>query len=79
MALGKHFNCLLPRLEKYPNRMCWLHAIAIYLYGDECTITAGHIEQGNITDAHADKVVGAMQQGVTAIMTRNELPSPTGK
>ena len=79
MALGKHFNCLLPRLEKYPNRVYWLHAITVCPYGDQCTFAAGHIKKGNITDAHADKVVGAMQQGVTAIMTRDEPPSPTGK
>ena len=27
-ALGKHYNCL-PRLEKYPNGVCWLHEIAL--------------------------------------------------
>jgi hypothetical protein len=73
---GKRFDSL-PRLEAYPNGICWLHSIVSCPYGDQCSYAGGHIPKGTLTDAQADEVVGAMQAGVTAMVTRPS--SPGGK
>jgi hypothetical protein len=48
-------------------------------YGDRCTFAAGHVAKGAITDAQADKVVAALQAGVTAMVTSEGPPSLTEK
>ena len=75
---GKQFDSL-PRLEAYPNGICWLHSIAICPYGDQCSFAGGHIPKGTLTDAQADEVVAALQAGVTAMVHHARAPSPTGK
>jgi hypothetical protein len=77
-AVGKQFDCL-PKLEKYPGGVCWLSALDICPYGDQCTFAAGHVVKGNFTDAQAEVVVAALQPGVTAMETSDGPPSPTGK
>jgi hypothetical protein len=47
---GKRFDSL-PRLEAYPNGVCWLHAIATCPYGDQCSFSGGHISKGALSDA----------------------------
>jgi hypothetical protein len=69
MTGGKQFDSL-PWLDIYPNRMCWLHSIAMCPCGHRCTFAAGHVAKGAITDAHADEVVAALQAGFTARTTR---------
>ncbi len=47
-AGGKRFDSL-SRLEAYPNGVCWLHAIATCLYGDQC-LFSGLVEKvGNMS------------------------------
>ncbi len=53
----------LPWLDAYPAGVCWLNSIAICSYGSQCAFAAGHVKKGEVTDAHAIKVVGAMQEG----------------
>ena len=77
-AGGKRFDSL-PRLEAYPNGVCWLHAIATCPYGDQCSFNGGHILKGALSDAQADEAVSALQAGVSAMIARNGPPSPTGK
>ena len=73
---GKRFDSL-HRLDAYPSGICWLHSIAFCPYGDQCSYAGGHIPKGTLTDAQADEVVGAMQAGITAMVTRPS--SPGGK
>ena len=75
-AGGKQFDSL-PLLDAYPNGVCWLHSITVCPYDNQCTFAADHVAKGAITDAHADKVVAALQADVTAMMTRERPPSPT--
>ena len=75
---GKRFDSL-PRLEAYPDGVCWLHAIATCPYGDQCSFNGGHISKGAPSDAQADEAVAALQAGVSAMVARNGPPSPTGK
>jgi hypothetical protein len=77
-ASGKRFDSL-PRLEAYPNGICWLQLIAMCPYGAQCTFAAGHIPKGTLTDAQADGVVAALQASITAMVNRAGAPSPTGK
>jgi hypothetical protein len=78
-ASVKRFDSLLQQ-DAYLSGVCWLHSIAMCPYGNRCTFAAGHVAKGAITDAHADKVVAALQAGVTAMVTRREgPPSPRGK
>jgi len=71
---GKRFDSL-PRLEAYPNGVCWLHSIASCPYGAQCSYAGGHIPKGTLTDAQADEVVAALQSGVTAMVTRPSSPT----
>ena len=77
-AGGKWFDSL-PHLEAYPNGVCWLHAIAMCLYGDQCLFSGGHILKGALSDAQADEAVLALQAGVSAMIASNGPPSPMGK
>ncbi len=74
----KRFDSL-PHLEAYPNGVCWLHAIATCAYGDQCSLSGGHISKGALSDTQADKAVSALQASVSAMIARNGPPSPTGK
>jgi len=78
-ASNKWFDSL-PRLDAYPEGVCWLNSIAICPYGSQCqcAFAAGHMKKGEITEAHADGVVGAMQEGVTALVNIRPM-SPNGK
>jgi hypothetical protein len=76
-ASGKQFNSL-PRLNAYLTGICWLHAIATCPYGSQCSFVVGNVKKGNLSDAHANAVVGAMQEGVTAFVNKSGPPSPTG-
>ena len=69
----------LPWLDAYPEGICWLNSIVICPYGSQCNFTAGHVKKGEITDAHADEVVGAMQERVMALVNRHPMMSPNGK
>jgi hypothetical protein len=60
----------LPWLDAYPTGICWLHSIAICPYGSQCAFVTGHVKKGEITDAQANVAVGAMQEGVTALVNR---------
>ena len=75
---GKRFNSL-PRLEAYPDGVCWLHTIATCPYGDQCLFNGGHILKVDLLDAQANKAVLAFQASVSAMIARNRPPSPTGK
>jgi hypothetical protein len=77
MASNKWFDSL-PWLEAYPAGVCWLNSIAICPYGTQCSFAMGHVKKGKITYAHADDVVGTMQEGVTALVNRRPT-SPNGK
>jgi len=44
----------------------------------QCAFVTGHVKKGEITDAQADVAVGAMQEGVTALVNRHP-SSPIGK
>jgi hypothetical protein len=77
-ASGKRFDSL-PRLDAYPNGICWLHSIALCPYGTQCLFAAGHLPKGTLTDAQADEVKAALQPGVTALVNCAGAPSPTGK
>jgi len=77
-AGGNQFDSL-PRLEAYPNGVCWIHTIATCPYGDQCSFAGGHIPKGALSDAQADEAVAALQPGVLAMVARNGPPSPTGK
>ena len=77
-AGGKRFYSL-PRLDAYPNRVCWLHTIATCPYGDQCLFNGGHISKGALSNEQADKAVSALQAGVSAMVARNGPPSLTGK
>ena len=61
-ASSKRFDSL-PWLDAYPVGVCWLNSIAICSYGSQCAFAAGHVKKGEVTDAHAIKVIGAMQEG----------------
>ena len=78
MAGGKQFDSL-PRLEAYPNGVCWLHTISTCPYGDQCLFSGSHISKRALSDAQANKAVAALQAGVSAMVARNGPPSPTGK
>ena len=71
---GKRFDSL-PRLDAYPNGICWLNSIASCPYGDQCSYAGGHLPKGTLTDAHADEVVATLQAGVTAMVTRPSSPN----
>jgi hypothetical protein len=77
-AGGKRFDSL-PRLEAYPNGVCWLHAIATCPYGDQCLFNGDHILKGALSNAQANEAVSALQAGVSAMVARNGPPFPTGK
>ena len=77
-AGGKRFDSL-PKLDAYPNGVCWLHAIATCPYGDQCSFSGGHISKGALSNAQAEEAVAALQAGVSALVARNGPPSPTGK
>ena len=77
-ASGKHFDSL-PRLEAYPNGICWLQSIAMCPYGAQCAFAAGHIPKGTLMDAQADGVIAAFQAGVTAMVNCAGAPSAMGK
>ena len=53
--------------------------IATCPYGDQCLFASGHILEGPLSDAQADKAVAALQAGVLSMVARNRPPSPTGK
>jgi len=76
-AINKRFDSF-PWLDAYPAGVCWLNSIAICPYGSQCAFAAGHVKKGKITDAHADGVAGAMQEGVMALVNRRPT-SPNGK
>ncbi len=78
MASGKRFDSL-PWLDAYPTGKCWLQAIATCPYSSQCTFAGGHMKKSDLSDAHANAVVGAMQEGVTALVNKSGLSSPTGK
>lgn len=71
---GKRFDSL-PRLEAYPNGICWLNSIASCPYGVQCSYAGGHLPKGTLTDAQADEVVATLQAGVTAMVTRPSSPT----
>ena len=48
-------------------------------YGDHCSFAGSHISKGALSDAQADEAVAALQAGVSAMVTLNGPPSPTGK
>ncbi len=73
---GKRFNSL-PKLKAYPAGICWLHAVAACTFGEACSYSTGHINQGDLTKAQVDKVIATLQPGVTALMARPI--SPSGK
>jgi hypothetical protein len=73
---GKRFDSL-PKLEAYPAGICWLHALAVCNFGESCSYLAGHINQGNLSDAQVDDVVATLQPGVAALLARPT--SPSGK
>jgi hypothetical protein len=77
-ASGKRFDSL-PRLDAYPNGICWLHSIALCPYGTQCSFAAGHLPKGTLMDSQADEVKAALQPGVTALVNCAGAPSPTGK
>jgi hypothetical protein len=77
-ASGKRFDSL-PRLNAYSTGVCWLHAIATCPYGSQCSFAMGHLKKGDLSNAHADVVVGAMQDGVSSLANKLGPPSPTGK
>jgi hypothetical protein len=77
-AGGKRFDSL-PRLEAYPNGVCWLHAIATCPYGDQCMFSGGLISKRALSNAQANEAVSALQANVSAMIARNGPPSPTGK
>ncbi len=77
-ASGKRFNSL-PWLDAYPTDVCCLHEITTCPYGSQCSFAAGHLKKGNLSDAHTDAVVGAMQDGVSSLVNKSGPPSPTGK
>jgi hypothetical protein len=77
-ASGKQFDSL-PWLDAYPTGMCCLHAITTCPYGSQCSFVAGHLKKGNLSDTHADAVVGAMQDRVSSLVNKLGPPSPTGK
>jgi len=76
-AGSKRFDSL-PQLEAYPAGICWLNSIAICPYGPQCSFVVGHVKKGEITDAHADNVVGTMQERVTAVVNKRPMV-PNGK
>jgi hypothetical protein len=78
MASNKRFDDL-PKFDKFPNKTCWLHALAVCPYGTECLFATGHLEVGDMTDSLADKVVLKLQPGVTALVENKGPPSPRGK
>ncbi len=63
-AGNKRFDSL-PYLDAYPGGVCWLHSIATCPYEPQCSFLAGHVKKGKIADTLADKVIGAIQVGVT--------------
>ena len=73
---GNRFNNL-PKLEKYPQGVCWLHALATCPYVNNCSFATGHITQGDLTETQVDEVVAALQPGVTALLAHPA--SPAGK
>jgi hypothetical protein len=75
---NKRFDSL-PRLDAYPGGVCWLHSIATCPYGENCSFAAGHVKKGEITDPLADKVIGAIQAGVTELFNKPRTTSPLGK
>jgi hypothetical protein len=77
-ANGKWFDSLL-WLDAYPTGVCWLHAIATCPYGSQCSFAVSYLKKGNLSDAHADAVVGAMQDKVSSLVNKSGPPSSTGK
>jgi hypothetical protein len=77
-ASGKWFDSL-PWLDAYPTGICWLHAIATCPYGSQCLFAVGHLKKGELSDAHADAVVGAMQDKVSSMVNKSGPPSNNGK
>jgi hypothetical protein len=77
-ASSKQFDSL-PRLDACLTGICWQHAIVTCPYGSQCLFAAGHLKKGDLSDAHADAVVGAMQDRVSSLVNKLPPPSPTGK
>ena len=53
-ASSKRFDSL-PKLDVYPNGVCWLHSIATCPYGTQCAFAARHVPTGTLTDAQATR------------------------
>ncbi len=74
---GKCFDAL-PKIEAYPNGICWLNTVTLCPYGGNCTFLLGHLPQSTITDPIADQVCSTLQPGVTAMVNKSAPPSPVG-